>query len=257
MLFKELHEAFGHILYFDEPHIYVDTNTGEYLKSVTTLIKDYRHPFKRDYHINRLINSPTKEKYFGRTYQDVKDEWDKLRVLGTSSGSILHDYLEHLWSNKIYPLNYYRDDIIKNLSEEEFKQFEDKCITLTDYADKFKEEHPNIIPIKPELIVGNDKYAGQIDLLAYDTAINEYILIDYKNDKKIGYTNQYQNFKKPLTHLEDCEFNKYSLQVNLYRKLLEPVIEINHMYIIWFNIKNDSYVKLRVKKDDNNINLIL
>ena len=257
MMYKELHNQYGHIYYEDGRHVYVDTNNGNILTSVTTLLKQYQTPFDTEYWTKKMVDNPKKPKYWGMTQQEIKDLWNKIRILGVTSGSIVHEYLETRWYNKEFPINYSAYEYLDDLNTEDFSIFHTKVKKLIGFADKFIEDHKHVIPIRPELIVGNEKLAGQIDFFGYDTEKDDYIIFDYKTDKKIDFKNEYQNFKSPLTHLDDCEFNKYSLQVNLYRKLLEPVVDVKDMHIIWFFADNDSYVKLRVKKDDKNINLIL
>lgn len=265
MIVQELYKQFGHILYFDEPHVYIDTNTGEQLTSVTTLIKKYRQPFKRDYWINWCINNPKKTEYFGRTYEDVKEEWRIKSILGTTSGNILHEYLEDIWNNKIFPINYNRNETITSLSEEDYEAFKNKCDILISYADKFKEDHSHIIPIKPELIVGNDTYAGQIDFLGYDTIQEEYIIFDYKGlslDTPIPTEKGYTLIKNiqvgdkifdgngdltRVTHISDIHYNPcYKITFNTNESI---VCDHEHKWEVFGKFKSDRYIQKTLTTD--------
>ena len=47
----------------------------------------------------------------------------------------------------------------------------------------------------------------------------------------------------PVSHLDECEFSTYSLQLSLYRYIIEyeTNLKIKDCFIVWFNEKNDTY----------------
>ena len=78
--------------------------------------------------------------------------------------------------------------------------------------------------------------AGTIDLLMYDKKSDSYIIIDWKTSSKIE-TSAYRH--KTGNHditrnLEDCNFNHYSLQLSLYRYILENYygLKVNNQMIV-------------------------
>jgi len=247
-MFVKLHEAFGHIHYIDDVHHYYNMNNRERLISVTQLIKKYRKPFPRDYMSKR------KAKEYGTSQKNVLEMWDNKSLRGAARGSILHDYLENKWFNKEFNINYSNyisDDLITN-------EFLSKQKKIMNMALNFYKDHKHIIPIRTELIVGNDKIAGQVDFFGYNLETDSYVLLDYKTDKKIDYDNEYQAFLKPLSHLRDCEYNKYSLQIKLYESLLKCVVEdINEKFIVWFNADNNNYELIKIKNLTDEANTIL
>ena len=123
-------------------------------------------------------------------------------------------------------------------------------------SDKFIKDHRHLISIGSEIVVGSSEIglAGTFDNLSYDTTKNKFIIIDYKTDKKLEYSNRYKKFLKPLNHLEDCEYNKYSLQLSIYKYIIEKhtSLQIEDLIIVWLNYKNESYVKIPVeyRKED-------
>lgn len=76
----------------------------------------------------------------------------------------------------------------------------------------------------PEFLVYNEKLslAGQIDKLYLIGFI--FYLDDYKTNEKINMTS-YNNkkMKAPFDFLDDCNFNHYTLQLNIYALLLEEM----------------------------------
>ena len=64
------------------------------------------------------------------------------------------------------------------------------------------------------------RLAGQADLLCKDT-YGKLIIIDWKRSREIKYTNPYRTLKEPLEHMDDTNYNMYSLQLNMYAYILE------------------------------------
>lgn len=88
--------------------------------------------------------------------------------------------------------------------------------------------------IYPEYLIGvtsSDgvlKVAGQIDCLIKDN--NDIYIIDWKSNKEIRQKSFYDRSKKssvrmkaPLSHLDDCNWNHYQMQLSLYAYLLQTV----------------------------------
>ncbi len=78
-------------------------------------------------------------------------------------------------------------------------------------------------PAATELIVYDEELglAGTIDCILEDEKGN-LILVDWKTNKKITQKSyDGKKGKEPLSHLEDCNYNKYSLQLSVYRYILE------------------------------------
>jgi hypothetical protein len=233
----QLHRAFNHIRYYDQDHTYVDTNTGEQLISCTTFIKDYQQAFQKDFWLKK------KAKEYNTSEEELNDQWNKDRIIGTTRGTMIHKYIENLWMNKDFPIEYPK--FIHTLNSLEFITFHKSFEKLKGFADNFIQDYSHLIPIKLEVVFGDSELgvAGQCDALVYDTEQECFAIYDWKSDKKIDIHNKYQNFKRPLTHLSQCEFNKYSLQLSIYQYLLErnTDIKVGYRKIIWFNHKNDNY----------------
>ncbi len=69
--------------------------------------------------------------------------------------------------------------------------------------------------------------AGTVDLIVRDTATNIFSLYDWKTNKKLDYSGYgRKGIQPPTAHMEDCKFIKYSLQLSLYRYILELEYDI-------------------------------
>jgi ATP-dependent exoDNAse (exonuclease V) beta subunit len=73
---------------------------------------------------------------------------------------------------------------------------------------------------------------------------------DYKTNKEIKMSNSYGNkYLKPISHLDECEMNTYSLQLGLYKHIIEKNtnLKIGDSYLIWINENSDNYKVYKCK----------
>jgi hypothetical protein len=232
-IFLEL-SKFNNIKYFDEPHKYYIGDRE--LVSATTFIGKFKEKFETQ------VMAENYAKKRGLKVEDVINDWDYKRDFSTVKGSAVHLYAENMWNNKIFP--YDPAPVIKRFGLDTIKEKYDKCIShFTKFYDDAKD---NLIPIKMELVVGDEEYgiAGQIDGFFYNTKSNEFQIWDYKTNKEIKKTNDFgKTYKAPISHLAECEFNTYSLQLGLYKHIIErnTNIKIGDCFLVWINEVNDSY----------------
>lgn len=73
-----------------------------------------------------------------------------------------------------------------------------------------------------EMMVGSVRYrlAGTVDAIL-TRGKNEVLVADWKTNRELSASSKYgTKFLPPLDDLDDCELNKYAIQLNLYRKIL-------------------------------------
>lgn len=85
------------------------------------------------------------------------------------------------------------------------------------------------------------KVAGTIDLLMEDAEGKLYIF-DWKTSKEIYINSKYAG-KPPLDHLDDSNYTTYSLQLNLYKSIIEHFYgkRVHYMGIVQINPHKRSY----------------
>ena len=80
-----------------------------------------------------------------------------------------------------------------------------------------------------------ERLAGSIDFVA-QAADGTFLIIDWKRSKNLQskFSNDFQRMKSPLSHLDDCAGNHYSLQLNVYKYLLEKYysVSVSRMLIV-------------------------
>jgi hypothetical protein len=208
----EIFQNFNEIKYYDEPHKYF-LGIDEYI-SVTTLIHKYQEEFDENYWSNYKANE------FNVPQWKIKRAWDFINKKGTLKGSIIHDYAE----NALYP----------------------EYLITKKHVDNFLRLSKNkLIPIKTELVVYDkeSKIAGMVDLLFYNVKENELQIYDWKTNKAFYKNNPHQNLLGNLNMLEDCDLELYSLQMEMYKYIIEKntSLKLGKSYLIWVSHNNNNF----------------
>jgi ATP-dependent exoDNAse (exonuclease V) beta subunit len=178
------------MLEFDEDtHTY--TVNGKVLKGTTDLISDFFEPFNEEYWAGFVAKKE------GKSPQEIKELWEKKRTDACEYGTMIHKVIED-----------YLDDINQGAPNE--------LIEAVDFLSEY---------IGLEIVSEMQLYdvewlvAGTIDIVI-DTPEGVY-LVDWKTSKEIKYDNKYQKGLKELSHLDDCNYIRYSLQLGVYKALYE------------------------------------
>ena len=199
---------------FDEPtHVYT-IHGKKGFTSVTTWNHHHFAPFEEEAIISTILkNSRSRKdptyKYFQRTREQIKEEWETNRVQASTAGTKMHLDIE----------NYYNGKVIVNDSLEfsYFRQF----------VAEFQLKFPFVRPYRTEWIVYYEelKIAGSIDMVFEDTTDGTLWIYDWKRCKEIVYEpNTYRPVyakTECIAHVPDTNFWHYSLQLNVYRHILQ------------------------------------
>lgn len=262
---KELNSAFLDYFFVEDGHKYIHIPTGIELTSVTTLLKKkmpkfderywlaYKTLQRNGYDIRRIddtcfeVDGETFRPGFDDinqydlefTVDDLKTEWNIKGKVGTSRGTLIHNYMENLWHRK--ELKSEIPYIVNSLSAIEAIKFirsieisQDLCKQI---YNQLKETH---VLVNTEFVVGDVQlgYAGTFDLLLYNKETGEYEIWDYKTDKQMNRSTRelIAGFMIPASTV-----NKYSLQLGLYKYMIErnTDIKISKCNIIHFNYKKN------------------
>ena len=182
-----------------ENHIYQLKDDADFqFKSVTTYIGDFFEEFDAPRVAERLTMSHPQYKHL--TVDQLLDKWKKKADYGT----LVHEEIEFYINDKKQPKD-------------------DRSIRAVKWLQGYKMKS-NYSLLSEKIVYSKDlQLAGTIDLLMYDKKTDSYIIVDWKTSAKIN-TSAYRN--KTGNHeftrnLADCNFNHYSLQLSLYRYILE------------------------------------
>lgn len=223
--FQEL----GHRYWIDDD----DTN----LISATTLLKNFHEEFDADLIIKGMMKKdkykdPNNE-YYGKSSSEIKKLWLENGETASTAGTELHANIEYFY-NKLP---------VENESVE-YKQFLN-----------FYEDHKNLEMFRTEWCVFSEmlKLTGSIDAVFTHGNDNTTLSIgDWKRINKELTPDSYGKYCKfPFEHLPDCKLYHYSLQLNLYRVILEKFYgkTIKDMFLVVFHPDNNGGKYKKVKVD--------
>lgn len=238
MLQEQLNK-FTDIVFHEDEHKY--TYNGYECRSVTTLLKDYKHIFD-----DVLIAGKYAKKH-GMELIDVLKNWDQIREKSGTIGTEVHRYAEMKFLQKAYIPHWYEYD---------------PPMQLLTYVDNFYQDTKNkLIPVKLEFVIGSfdKRLCGMIDKLFWNVKAKELQIWDYKTSKKIETSSPFKNkMRNGLQHLDDCEYNTYSLQLGIYKKIIETEcqIKLGNSYICWLNAENDNYKVIKTAGMEQEVDLI-
>jgi ATP-dependent exoDNAse (exonuclease V) beta subunit len=149
----------------------------------------------------RKMQDPT-YKYFGMTREQILASWDANRDAASSAGTKLH-----------YDIECFYNGIFNKNESVEFGYFA-----------AFVRDHAHLTPYRTEWCVFDEdlRIAGSIDMV-FENAAGDLLIYDWKRAKEIVYESPFG--KAALTpciaHLPDTNFWHYSLQLNMYRAILQ------------------------------------
>ena len=207
---------------FDEAsHTYTHIDTKKPFISVTTLLGKYKQPFDRDGHSKRVA------KREGVSQEFVLEMWEAEKNRACSRGTNIHKVLEDYinygevegdwgWLCKSYDKAVERSvDSFKNILCENLLYDEDSAI------------------------------AGTADLIFEHK--NEFTVGDFKTNKKFKFSSPYsERLKDPVSHLHNCEFNLYGLQLSLYAYLYELMSGKRCRKCVIFYLQDDRFVSYHI-----------
>lgn len=193
---------------FADPRFRFDAEPHEYylgerqLTNFSTWIKDYKKPFDREG--QSLLTAVRR----GIATEAVLAEWDRSQWVGTKT----HEFIANYYATGGCPLVDAEPDPEVALRCEKFLQLR---------ADRLQ----SFLPVAQELPIFHEAsgLCGTLDFLAWHLPSQQLYVLDWKTNTKIA-TDQdraYRNLLGPFADLIDHEHNVYSLQISLYRLLLE------------------------------------
>ncbi len=210
-------EKFNDIVFDPEPHKYY--LNGEEFISATTFIHQFSS-FDADKMAERVA---TKE---GKSKDEILAKWKRAADYACKRGTRIHEYLEYIFGGKGCEIGTSAAD-------------------LYPVADKFKKDvEGKIKVVKQEfrLYDINWKICGTVDALV--EIDGKYYIVDWKSNNKINDKNDYgSKLKPPFNKYDDCEMINYSLQLSLYKLMIERNTSIRISGLIIVHFTPSGYMK--------------
>ena len=175
--------------------------------SVTSFISNFKKPFESDIIAAKSAKSK-KSKWYGMKPEEIKDAWAAEAKRATDLGTWYHNCREKdLCELTTMERHGEVVPVFKPIETDGIKQAPVQKLTNGVYP-----EH--MVYLKSAGL------CGQSDLV--EVINGEVHITDYKTNKEIkteGYTSwdgKVDKMASPLTHLDDCNLNHYTLQLSLY-----------------------------------------
>ena len=232
-MYKTIIDKHQHIKLETESHTYTLSNSDIKFSSVTEFINTFFVPFDEIKIANKLTQL---KKYQHMSAQDILQDWKERRDRGT----IVHKEIEDYVMLK-KPQN------LDLKSKQGVKFLQEKCMP----------NEKNLLFAEVKICAETLSLAGTIDLMIYNKEKNKIYLIDWKTNVEIKKNGFKKGIKKPTDTIDDCSFNRYTLQLSMYQYILEKFYNatVDGLYII--HLKDDTYNPIKCNFEQDHIATML
>ena len=258
------HERDKNITFNSTNHRYLINNEEGYT-SVTTWVHNNFEPFNSDEVIDKMMNGSnwSKSKYFGKTKDEIAQEWINNGKESSNFGVDLHYHIELFMNQetgKDKPTNFDLLNTYYNTKSNVFDAFQANCPIEWGFFIDFIRNNPDFVPYRSEWMVyhENIKICGTIDMVFEneDGSLNIY---DWKRCKSINKYSYGKNSINPkMSNIPDCNYFHYLLQLNLYKFILETkyskVVRACYLVKLHPNNRSKTYELLSLPKLGLNLN---
>lgn len=180
-------------------HKYYDTEGREYL-SVSKVLSLLSEPFDRGI-------AKFSAKKLGITEEEVLASWDKKRDDAAAHGTRMHDALElYSKTGQILVENAEMEAAIKSVLAE-YSEYNRCHEEVALYSEKYR-----VAGTTDKICVLSNRKDSMVDIADYKTNV----------EKGIEFVSKYNKwFYEPFSHLQDCNYIKYSFQLSIYAWMFE------------------------------------
>jgi len=247
-----VHPRDARISFEEETHTYTIDGSREGWVSCTGFIHKHFSAFDADGIIKKMMKSSkwkpggeSYEKYKGMTPDEIKKKWSDDGNDASSAGTRMHLDIER----------YYNASPVGNLAGD---SWEANPGSEWDYFMEFERRWRiprGLYPFRTEWLVFNEqiKLAGSIDMI-FTKPDGTLAIYDWKRAKKMEYENTYQSGLEPIQHLPDTNYWHYSLQLNIYRRMLEMFydVKVSELALVVLHPNNRSFkvIQLNMMEDE-------
>lgn len=235
-------DSFSDIKFLEKNHKY-EINGKPAKTSVSGLIANYEKPFDS----NKMAERVAKRDKV--SVETILEKWEKNKNYSCHKGSEFHLYVENFLERRQVPID--REAAINLISgsagyhkEDLEKYYSEMALLIRNFKNFYEHWKQDHVLIKSEFVIGDKKsqICGTIDNLSFNKKTGEFAIFDYKTNKEIKRTTQYNDYMlEPFSHIPKCELSKYSLQLALYSLIFERncPYKISYSGIIWVAGEND------------------
>ena len=231
---------------FDEPtHKYYVNGSCQGNISCTGFV----HEFFGHFDAKKIIAKMKKganwasSKYYGRSDEEIMKEWSDNGKQASAAGTAMHLAIEQYMHGAYEEI----DPAVKDTPEwKYFMQFWKECgDDLEPYRSEWEVFTDSVEPVSGERKI---KLCGSIDMVYRRKSDGKFVIYDWKRSKEIKSENAFGSGLAPLDHLPDTNYWHYSMQLNVYKWILEQYygLEVADLYLVILHPDNSSYRRMRL-----------
>lgn len=210
----------------EEEHLYfLDNVPSNMISSVTTIIGRHFEPFSYVMASNACFKSKRRltdetYDYYNMSLTEIFKKFE--RGDAAKAGTKMHAIIEQY---------YIGNDIEINSKELE-------------YFIDFARDYSHLVPVRTEWMIFDDRalIAGSIDMLYFNEITEKFTIVDWKRAKSISKSSK-KVCEAPLDRYTNCNYDKYSIQLNLYAYILlmNYGIDVDELLIVQLHPNKKNY----------------
>ena len=218
---------------FNAPnHVYTVEGHSGYT-SVTKWVGSLFPSFDSDLVITKMMASKkwNRSPYFGKTRQNIKEQWKNTGRNAAKAGTAMHDTIEQFYNNL---------------------EIEIDCLELEYFMDFEKAIGSRMTPYRTEWRVWDSdlRIAGTVDMV-FENPDTTLSLYDWKRCKLITKDNPWESaLVSCIGHFPNSNYWHYALQLNMYKFILEKNYKktVKEMVLVCLhpNNANQSFIRLEI-----------
>ena len=237
---------------FDEPtHTYWIHGSCTGVISVTKFLHCFFSEFDADKVIQNMKNSPKwpESKYFGMEDEAIKKQWKDNGAVASKAGTATHLAIENYLNSTV------GNSIVlpepSMVTSPEWSYFQQFWAKMSPDLEPYRLEWP--------VWIAELKLAGSIDAVFRRPSDGAFFIYDWKRTKELKMENRFEKGLGPLSHVDDCNYWHYTLQLNVYAWILEKHygIPISGLYLVILHPDNTTYERKRLNRMDDEVNEML
>lgn len=235
-------------LRFHEPtHTYYIDGDSTNVISCTGFLHQFFGHFDADATIDKMMASPKwpSSKYYGMKKSEIKAMWNENGRIASEAGTAMHLAIEMFLNEATHLIP------AEVLATPEWNYF------MKFWADHGHDLEP--YRMEWEVFVEELRLAGSIDGVFRRKSDGRFLIYDWKRSKEIKTENGFQSGLGPVSHLPDTNYWHYSLQLNVYRYILEKHygLDVADMYLVIMHPDNRSYRRMRLNRMDDEVEAMI
>lgn len=211
------HPRDKNITFIESTHTYIIAGVDSKITSVTSLIHSYFPSFNASRVVKQMMRKSdfSGSEYAGMTSSEIIARWSESGKKASEEGTLLHKSIEEFYLSGLSP----------SPMTVEFSYFlrfhEERCM-----------DGWSIYRTEWSIYMEDLSIAGQLDAL-YKTR-DGFVLCDWKRSKSLKMSNSFEKGFGVLSHMDNCNYSHYSVQLNLYKYILKNYygLEVFSMFLI-------------------------